>query len=93
MRLIIEFTTGDGYTYWARETIPIVYESAEAFAVEFEEFCRKRLKDFNHDQFFDLTAVKFASRSWDICDFFEDGKYVAPDIMTVDEWFNLVENT
>ena len=79
MRLVIEYTAGDRYTWHATITVPVEYESAEAFAVEFEQACREcpaRHYDF-----------KFAGHTWEVCDFIIDGAYYPPEIFTVDEWF------
>jgi hypothetical protein len=79
MRLVIEHTVGDGCSWHAINTIPVEYESAEAFAVEFEEACeqaRARLE------------FTFAGKVWGADNFFEDGVYYPPEVLTVDEWFN-----
>lgn len=86
MRLVVEYGAGDGYTYWCTDTVPVVYESPEAFAVEFEQVMKAEYAKVNCWQ--DTT---FAGHCWNPSDFFQDGKYVAPEIMTVDEWFSKVE--
>lgn len=85
MRLVIEYGSGDGCTFHCTNTIPVEYESAEAFAVDFEAFCREKF----------LTAswpngdFMFANQMWDVLDFFEEEQYCSPEIFTVDEWFAL----
>ena len=48
MRLVIRYTVSDGCTLSCTETIPIEYESTEAFYIDFEqkllEYKTKRLK-------------------------------------------------
>jgi hypothetical protein len=89
MRLVIVYTVGDGCTWWAQCTYPIVYESAEAFLVDFEEIVMARwakhvyMRPGNYD--FELGGQKF-----DYTEFFFEGKYYPPAIMTIDEWFKSV---
>lgn len=89
MRLIIEFSVGDGYTYSATETIPVVYESAEAFAVDFEQAVR----DNWATELINRGNVKIGGQEFDSGEFmmWDDSKdaheYFAPNIFTVDEWF------
>ena len=84
MRLIIEYTVGDGCTYHCINTEPVEYESPEAFAVDFE----KAVKDaVNCHDFF------FAGRAWVPSNhgYYDSNRvwwYTAPDILTVDEWFH-----
>jgi hypothetical protein len=88
MRLVIEYSVGDGYTYSCDVTVPVVYESAEAFAVDFEKFC----KDLESSgKVCSLYGDVFAGQEWDVSSFFEDGVYYAPRISTVDEWFEELE--
>ena len=76
-RLVVEFNVTDGFTYHCRATRPVLYASAEAFAVEFEEACRKS----------DGADIEFAGQRFPTSAFFEDGTYYGPDVWTVDEWF------
>jgi hypothetical protein len=90
MRLVIEYGDSDGCTYSCNVTVPVVYESAEAFAVDFEKFCKDVYsKGFPGGYIND--GNKFAGTTWDPIYFFEDGVYYAPSISTVDEWFRDVE--
>lgn len=87
MRLVITYTVGDGYAFYANETVPVEYESAEAFAVDFEALCRQYQSDYRE--------FELAGHSWAASSFFEyrsdtDTKvYFAPYILTVDEWFEI----
>ena len=86
MRLVIEFHIGDGCTFSCTETVPLWYESAEAFAVDFE---KATLDSYNSGA--NCGDFVFARREW--CSnnhgYHANGKFVydAPDIYTVDEWF------
>jgi hypothetical protein len=86
MRLVIKCHISDGYTYSFTNTVPVIYESAEAFAVDFEKFC------WDNIDYSILDQPKFAGVEWEPDRFFENNKYYAPEIMTVDEWFNDEEN-
>jgi hypothetical protein len=87
MQLVIEYDAGDGCTWWARCTIPVIYESAEAFAVDFETFC------LQYRDVYVYPDPEFAGHTWDMDHFFpyndkrERCEYTAPEIYTVDEWF------
>ncbi len=87
MQLVIEHGAGDGYTWWCTCTVPVIYESAEAFAVDFETFC------LQYRDVWVAYGPEFAGHKWDMEDFFprdedgEKGEYTAPEIYTVDEWF------
>lgn len=88
MRLIIEYTVGDGFTYSATNTVPVVYESAEAFIVDFEAFVKDKVakKDV-----FNLS--RFAGRDWDMTDFHVYGSgFFWPQVYSVDEFFKGVES-
>ena len=85
MRLVIRVNITDRYTYFVDTFVPVVYESAEAFLVDFESFCKKNQNSFS------LKGHEFAGQMWDVSNFFEDGKYFDPTVMTVDEWFAKVD--
>jgi hypothetical protein len=92
IRLIVEFTTGDGCTFSCENTRPVVYESAEGFSVAFEEWCKA-----NRNTYSGLYGLEFAGHSWDPTDFFYQDSagndvYSGPEIYTVDEYFAEVEN-
>lgn len=92
MRLVIEFTAGDGYTYSCTETVPVEYESAEAFAVDFE----KAVQDSYDSPANNFGEFMFAGHKWrnDNHGYHQSDSpyfwmYDAPNIFTVDEWFEL----
>lgn len=76
-RLVVEFNVTDGFTFHCRATRPVLYASAEAFAVEFEEACRTHRS----------AMLVFAGQRFPVDAFFEDETYYGPDVWTVDEWF------
>jgi hypothetical protein len=84
MRLVIKYSVGDGYTWWAVEVVPVVYESAEAFLVDFEAIVKAPMASHNwrSNVEFELGGQRF-----NYPDFIQDGEYYAPEIMTIDEWF------
>jgi len=88
MRLVIEYYVGDGYTWSATNTVPVEYESAEAFVVEFEEACKEARVQAKQTRRHWLEFT-FAGLEWDAdCFFTSDGEYCPPEILTVDEWFS-----
>ena len=88
MRLVIEYTVGDGYTYSATETVPVVYESAEAFMVEFEQAVRDDWTKPIFERGIKMGGAEFDSSSFMIWnDRTETHDYYGPNIYTVDEWF------
>jgi hypothetical protein len=78
VRLVIDYGVTDGCTYFCRNTVPVLYTSAEDFVVDFEAWC----KEHRH-----ATEAQFAGTTFAPYNFFEDGVYSAPEVMTVDEWF------
>jgi hypothetical protein len=86
MRLVIEHTVGDGCSWHAINTIPVEYESAEAFAVEFEWACEQARAQAKQTNCYWLEFT-FAGKEWDADNFFEEGVYCPPEVLTVDEWF------
>lgn len=78
VRLVVEFNVTDGCTFHCRATRPVLYSSAEAFAVEFEEACRTNRG----------ATLNFAGQQFPVDAFFEDETYFGPDVWTVDEWFS-----
>lgn len=84
MRLIIKYQIGDDCTWWASEIIPIIYESAEKFIIDFEEKLKESIDDKK-------SNFELAGRVWDCSDFieYESGSFNYPDIYTVDEWFDI----
>ncbi len=84
MRLVMLYTFGDGYTYSCDRVFPFVAESPEAALCEFEEL-------YNTQKEVDpYTTFNFAGQTFYTCDFESDGKYYAPEILTIDEWFSKI---
>lgn len=78
VRLVIDYGVSDGCIYFCRSTVPVLYKSAEDFVVDFEAWCKARPH---------ATEGQFAGTTFAPYDFFEEGVYCAPEVMTVDEWF------
>lgn len=88
MRLVIEYMSGDGHVYSCKNTVPVEYESAETFAVEFEQFCHEKYHMAQCPPYTSFNCFMFAGKYWDVSDFFENKVYYPPEISTVDEWFS-----
>jgi len=87
MRLVIVYQMGDGYTYSCRNTVPVEYESAEAFAVEFEKAAKDSYKTGANYGNFMFAGHKWSSQNHA---YYDNGKdvYDEPTVLTVDEWFD-----
>lgn len=91
MRLVVKYTVTDDCTYWATETAPVVYASAEAFLVGFEEALNKALTE-------GVSCFIFANRSWEVDDhsYYDAMKKKnvpnLPHILTLDEWYGKKES-
>lgn len=88
MRLVIEYTVSDGCTYSATNTLPIEYESAEAALIDFESMATELMAKSRETG--DFSNLHFGGQEFVVYDFYEDGKFYAPTILTVDEWFNRI---
>jgi len=62
----------------------VVYESPEAFLVDFESAAKKALIENKWPNF---AFFELGGNQWEASDFFSGKKFLAPDIFTVDEWF------
>lgn len=90
VRLVIQYDSGDGCTFSCTNTHPIMAESAEGVAVEFEAAAKKADRAGEHE--FTMYGVDFDTTSF----FVHVGgplsiakrTYSAPSIFTLDEWFN-----
>ncbi|MBC8737008.1 hypothetical protein F6X40_09325 [Paraburkholderia sp. UCT31] len=82
VRLVVDYGVTDGCTYHCRVTVPVLYKSAEDFVVDFEAWCQANRT---------AHELKFAGVSFNPDNFFEEGVYYGPDVMTVDEWFASAE--
>lgn len=81
MKLVVTYCEGDRYTYSCDCTVPIEYESGEAFLVDLEEHCKKYIKGLrNHLDMFKDTGI-YASK------LIESGVYYAPTVRTLEEWW------
>ena len=86
MRLIVSFQVSDGYTYFVKTSVPVVYESAEAFLCDLEKFIKDKVTTECYENFI-LGGTEFS-----VDDFIDNqGEVCLPDVLTVDEWFKAVE--
>lgn len=93
---ILSFTVGDGFTYSCDRAIPIKAESAEYIIVHLE-------LQLTQARFLERTdRLKFYEKYpngcllWDgieLCvdDFFFNGEYTAPDIYTLEQWYDSLQ--
>ncbi len=87
----------DGHTYGMNITTPIIHESAESALIELEEILNKLTANISGFPEVALTEeFTFANINFFRSDFYEydsSGKEVLqlPTILTVDEWFNEIE--
>lgn len=84
MRLVVSVNHTDDCTYNFTETYPVIYESPEAFIVDFEKLARKTIKEIKWPNF---QVFELGGREWDATDFISGKKFKAPDILTLDEWY------
>lgn len=104
MRLIMEYTVSDGFTWWATRTIPVIYQSEPEFKDDFELILlsmideRKALQKMDrHEEF--ITSFEIGGQKFDFFDFVswgEDKKepsYELPVVYSVDKWFEEVEKS
>lgn len=90
MKLVIVAHYGDGCTWSCTETLPVEYESEEAFAVDFEEAMKKARANKVSYSMWDL---EFAGQRWDVSQFFytpyksKEEVYNPPEIYTLEDWW------
>ena len=87
MRLIVSYQVTDGCTYSADIVVPVVYESAEAFLVDFENAVKSAKEKYAS---FSLGGQEFDSYRFVEISFDRGSKkeeIYLPDVYTVDEWF------
>lgn len=92
VRLVVQYDSGDGCTFSCTNTHPIMAESAEAVAVEFEAAAKKAFADGEHE--FTMYGVDFDTMSFFVGAHVGGSLSIAkrtyspPSIFTLDEWFN-----
>jgi hypothetical protein len=85
-QLVLQYQDSDGCTYSCEVTLPVIYESAEALMVDFEEAMRAGLLS-------GAGEVMFAGFPFYPATFFyrdpatDTQVYDTPYIWTIDEWF------
>jgi len=89
MRFVIKYTAGDGCSWHCDVVLPIEYPSAEQLCVDFETAAREALaRGWQHP---DFVIASYEFRTYDF--FREDKTYEAPEILTIDEWFQQAGQT
>jgi hypothetical protein len=87
MRLVVKYSIGDGFTWGAEVVVPVFYESAEAFLVDFEAAVKSDRARYQNRWRVE-ESIKMGGQHFCFADFFsEDGTYCPPTVMTVDDWF------
>ncbi len=84
MRLIVTYSVSDGCTYSFIVTEPVIHKSPESFIVEFEEKCKEQSDEYMSE--FTVGGASFCASN-----FYEDGRYFGPTILTVDQYFEELE--
>lgn len=88
MRLVVTYTTTDGYTYSNNHILPIEFESPEALLLAFDEAIRAYQTD-SGKAFFQIGEHHF--EAWDFREYCEardsSTEYTLPNIYTLEEWF------
>jgi hypothetical protein len=82
-RLILQYHHGDGYTWSATETIPIVHESPEVAFVEFFELRDASIEKHKTDYGWEFEYFGY--------DFEDSTQESAVKIFTLDEFFSGAE--
>lgn len=93
MRLIVQYDNGDKSTFASEVTVPVIYGSAEAFLVHFEAHFSEWIAARARGEW-PVALMEFSLGGQHFyCDNFVDnvGAFLAPEIMTVDEFFAKVE--
>lgn len=83
IRLIVQYSEGDGYTYSCKRIIPIVYKSKEDFIFDFEEKCIEAKE--NGEILVIIANIRFNCMAF----FNDNGEWFPPEVYTVDEWFSI----
>jgi hypothetical protein len=83
MRLIVTSIDTDDCTYTREIVVPVLYESSEAFLVDFE---KALIENEDEDYFL------FAGREWESGIYFRGREFYLPVVETVNEWFTEVES-
>lgn len=78
-RVVMLYTFSDGFTYDHPRVFPLMAESTAAALVAFEDAYQQAKATG--------ASFSFAGEKFYSSDFEDNGKYFAPDFLTVDEWF------
>ena len=85
MKLVMQFTCGDGYTCSWTETLPFEYESEERALVDLHDL----INEYENEDFY-FAGHKFNRSTFDDGSFGWDKPFNSaclPNIMTLEKWF------
>lgn len=87
-KIVICWSSGDGYTCSCENTVPLSYESIEAAMVDFEKACWDSLSTTEARMFF--AGHEFDASDFFYCDSRISNKevYDGPAFYTLEEWWN-----
>jgi hypothetical protein len=92
-RLVITFWIGDGCTYSSEITVPLEYESPEAFLVNFADWAAECINQAKVNKTYIQGRFTVGSYEFDVTDHvFRNGSgnwsIDLPEVYTLEEWFN-----
>ncbi len=89
MRFVMEYSVGDGYTWWSTAIIPFEYESKEKFLYDMMTLVLETVD--KKETVFNLVGHDFNIENFGYFKNPEKRKgfeFNEPDIKTLDDWFN-----
>lgn len=88
MRLVLQYTVSDDCTYWATVTLPVDHDSPEDFLSSLELLARNASLAPNlPGRIPGSFRMRGVGQPLYYEDFIQKGVFVAPTIMTLEEWF------
>jgi hypothetical protein len=97
-KLVVAFWTGDGCTYSFENTVPLEYESPEAFICNFADWAAGCIDLAKVKQTYIKGMFKVGSYEFDVTDHVfqtEAGNWSIdlPEVYTLEEWFEKTKVT
>ncbi len=80
MKIVLQYTETDSYTYWEKVNLTFEYVSPEISLNDFETALETAIAD-------DLENFRFAGHEFAKRDFYKKNVKILPDMFTLDEWF------
>lgn len=87
MRLIVSYSCGDSYSAMWTANVPFEYESAEQLLVDIEVQAAIVLENIRKSVYAESPTIRAGDTELTISDFISGGKYWAPSVVSVDQWF------